>query len=286
MTKKDQELIERYLRNELTEAERTAFEQKLDAGSAFRQEVKMHEQALQAIRLKGREALKDRLRERDKALDGQQKNGSNRNWRWVFLFFAVAALVVVWQWNSSGEKLPEQPQPSGIPSDSLENDTLHSPPQKESNQKQPAVAQKPDADQLFATYFQPYKDESLNPAVRSEDDMDAFDRFILLYLGGKHAEALAAFEKLSPALQRNGNTLFIKANSLLATGKAEEAAAILEQVTANGRTRYPGEARWYLALAYLKKGDRENATAQLKKVAGDAKNARQGAAKKMLTEMQ
>jgi tetratricopeptide (TPR) repeat protein len=298
MEDKDLELIERYYRRELDTTALRVFEDRLAADSDFRQEVELHGKALQAIRLKGRENLKKKLSERPIMPGWHVPRSTGKRHRWWIAALALALVAVLILWLKSEDKNAAPPAPTNLPpADTLvqpadsgtprppivQEDKNPSPTKQLEKQATEPVGK--DSAKLFAAHFQPYRDEAMNPTVRTEESQDAFGRFIELYWEGRYGEALAAFDKLSPALRANDNTLFIKANALLALGRADEAAELLEKISANGQTRYPGEARWYLALAYLKSGKREKAAGLVKEISEDVKNTRHREAKKLLEAM-
>ena len=299
MEDKNLELIERYFRRELDKAALRAFEDRLATDSDFRQEVELHGKALQAIRMKGRENMKKKFRDRPLMPGGNAPRTTGKRRRWWIAALALVLVAVLFVWLKNMDKNPSSlapvtPPPADTLTQPVESETPRPPVAQEDQKPSPAISEqeKPaispagdDSDKLFAAYFQPYRDETMNPTVRSEDSQDAFDRFMLLYWEGKYSEALAAFDQLSSALRGNDNTLFIKANLLLALGRATEATDILEKIIANGKTRYLGDAHWYLALAYLKSGKGEKAADLFKEILEDAKNARHREAKKLLKEL-
>ncbi len=287
MDEKELERIESYLLNDLSEQERAAFEEKMKADAAFRHEVELHSRAIYAAKLKGKELMKERLRQR------KHKGGRShapRNWVGILLLSLLAIFAIFW-WQTTKsdepEKLPENGSISSpadtinsskaLPIDSVQHQQKQSTEdgKAEKHEARPPVAEKKQGtEKLFAQYFQPYRDESLDPSARGdEDEATPFDRFQQAYWEGKHEAALADFEELAPALKSNDNLLFLKANSLLAVGNAKAASAIFEGIIANGRSRFKAEAAWYLALAYLKMGEQKKAGYLLKQLAGDEKNA-------------
>ena len=300
MDEKELERIERYLLNNLTEQERAAFEDKMKADAAFRHEVELHGRAIYAARLKGKELMKERLRQR------KHKGGRShapRNWVAILVLSFLAILAIIWWQTTKSDEPKKLPENGSIPtptdtansSKALPIDSIQQ-PQNQSNEddkaekkdaRPPVAEKKQGTEKLFAQYFQPYRDESLDPSTRSsEDDATPFDRFQQAYWEGKHEAALTAFEELAPSLKNNDNLLFQKANSLLAVGDAKAASAILEKIIANGRSRFRLEAKWYLALSYLKMGEQKKAIPLLKQLAVDEKNARQSDAKKLFEQLE
>ena len=272
------DLIEGYFCNELTPAERGAFEQRLAADPAFRREVEEHGKAMRLVRLQGRQALKARLAERGRQLDAEKaRSGFRLPWR-MPLLAAVLLALAWWFWGrqieSSSTPLPgaeirrDSAETSAPPTPNAVEQAEPKPPAGGRPASPPSVAEPSSSDeQLFATYFRPYRDESLEPAVRGEGESTPEEQFRQLYWEGSYREALAAFEALENASKNNGNLQFLRANCLLATGRAKAAALALENVFRTGRSRFLPEAQWLLALAYLKDGDREKAKALLQQMA-------------------
>lgn len=290
------EQIERYLCNELTSAERAAFEQKMAADEDFRQEVEVYEKTIRLVRLDGRRALQNQLAERGRQLDTEKKMPARRNRRWAALALLALALLAWWFWG----KKTETPRPA-TPSEKPTNDTIQTtaPTQPDTTAQSNPVSEKPrtdsttpskppfakatsQADRLFATYFQPYKDESLEPSVRGEGEATPEENFLQLYWDGKYREALTAFQKMEPASKSKGDLQFLHANCLLATGQAKAAKTVLENL---GRTRFSAEAKWLLALAFLKNGELERAKVQLREIARDADSTRREAAVRLLKDL-
>lgn len=238
MDEKELERIERFLLNDLTEQEKTAFEEKMQTDAAFRHEVELHSRAIHAAKIKGREVMKEQLRQRKPKVGRSHP----RNLAAVLMLSLLAIIAIFW-WQTSKPDEAKNLNENGsisfpkdtansskaLPIDSIQHQQNHS-KEDDKTEKQdarPPVAEKKQVkEKLFAQYFQPYRDESLDPSSRGfEDEMTAFDRFQQAYWKGKHEAALAAFEELAPSLKNNDNLLFLKANSMLAVGDARAASA-------------------------------------------------------------
>lgn len=273
------DLIEGYFRHELTPAERAAFEQRLAADPAFRREVEEYGKAMRLVRLQGRQALKARLAERGRQLDAKKaRSGFRLPWRMALL--ATALLALAWwfrgrQIESSSTPLPgteirREPAEAPTTTPDAAEPAEPKPPAGGRPTSPPSVAEPSSSnEQLFANYFRPYRDESLETAVRGDGEPTPEEQFRQLYWEGRYREALAAFEALENASKNNGNLQFLQANCLLATGQAKEAALALENVLRKGRSRFLPEAQWLLALACLKDGDREKTKALLHQMTED-----------------
>lgn len=289
------ELMERYFSGELTTEEMTAFKERQKTDAAFRQEVEAFEKTIRLVRLEGRKALRSRLAEKGRSLDAEKKIPVRRYRRWVGLAVLAAALTAWWFLG----KKAETPAPSvetpktdtiqttapALPDTPAQNKPASENPRADSAPppKPPVANAASETGRLFAAYFKPYKDESLEPSVRGEGEATPEEIFQQLYWDGKYREALAAFEKMEPASKNKGDLQFLKANSLLALSRAKEAKEVLENL---GRTRFSAEAKWLLALAFLKNGETERAKAQLQKIATDEASPRQASAQSLLREIE
>lgn len=283
MEEKDIKQIERYFRKVLEEKEQAAFERRMAEDAGFAREVQLHGLAMEAIRMEGEALLRARLAQKRKQLDEQSPALARRKWLWALPMVLLGALCI-WQLTrppAPAESAPQVPAPAVPPAPA--RDTLQPAPQP---QEEPAERERTDnsdmEQELFATWFRPYKDESLDPVVRGEGEATPEELFLQLYWEEKYGPALAAFDNLEPESKEKGDLRFLKANALLAVGNAREAIPLLEDAR---RTRFAAERAWLLALAYLKIREHEKAAAQLKKVASDENSPRKEAARRVVEEM-
>lgn len=267
---KDQ--IEKYLSNKFSDAERNAFEQELTSNSTLRRELELHRQALLAIRLKGREQLRQRWLAQPGESEFQEAGSAAARIFRVIIFSIIVISGIIWYWYT--RQAPVNHSDRTYPDTITVKPTYQSPApntledsEKKQQQSTPDIV--PDKEKLFANYFQPYRDESLNPIVRDNSSVptSAFENFRQLYWNSRYPEALISYESLDPVLRENDNLLFLKANLLLATGQSDQSMLILEKIIHNNRSRYIVEAQWYNALCYLRKGDWVVAKKQLLQIA-------------------
>ena len=289
MSEQDLLLIEQYYRNELSEAERLAFEQRMAEDSDFREEALLHQRAMTAIRLYGKELMKKKLQDRPLVTPKPKP----RIWPWMVTTGAVLAVVFgIFWWSEADEKPPLPPQP--VPPPFV--DTLHQPPPPLPTVHPPVAELKPDAKKLFADAFKPFKpsqDETVKSADTSKAQGSGMSRLASLNKlkqlaqEEKYSESLATIEQLPKELQSNAAIMFFKANSLLALGRTDEAAPLFEGIASNQQTAYASYAQWYAALCALKKGDLPRAKKWLRAVASgsDASETQRMEAKSLLEKL-
>lgn len=274
MEDQDQELIERYFRNALSGAERAELERRAVSDAGFRLELEAQRKVRQAVRLQEKKDVLEKLAQRGRELDAREKQNDRRWWLPGSLILLLA-LWAWWQWNGKTAVTKQETPPvlSGQdstqripPPDTPRTTAPPNMPAVKKTENQPPVASQGNRERLFAAHFKPYKDESLEPSLRGDDPPPPPEKFRQLYWDGQYAEALAQFENLPATAKENDNELFIKAESLLATGEADEAVRIFELILNNDRSRYMDAAAWHLALAYLKTGDMNRAKSRLQKI--------------------
>lgn len=128
--------------------------------------------------------------------------------------------------------------------------------------------QKPSTNDLFASYFEPYRNV-VQPLERGNEQQDKKTLAFLAYEKGEYEKAIDLFTDLY-ATTKEPYYLFYKANALLKLEKANEAVPLLIEHLKTKDT-LAEKTTWYLALAYLKLNDKPNARLTLKKVIADGK---------------
>lgn len=287
MEEKDMALIEQYFRNLLNGEEQADFQRRLATDSGFREAVQLHRQAIEAIRIEGEAMLRARLAAKGRELDAQPTRRKDRWWLWALPAMLVCAGAIWWAMpaaltekpvirqnpvSPTSPNLPVETTPSVIPPVKTEPQT---PPQRETREEP----------QVFASWFHPYKDDTLEPSVRGDAEPSPSEVFQQRYWVGDYRAALDAFDALGANAQSNDNLLFLKANCLLATGSAEEAVPLLENIIRNDRSRFTAQAPWYLALSRLESGQEQQARALFQSIAADPNSPRQADAVRLLESL-
>ena len=111
----------------------------------------------------------------------------------------------------------------------------------------------PGPDELFAQYFSVYEvpDEMIRASTEPERRA-----FLSAYVAGEYELAISTFDRLKPPADLDR---LVYGVSYLAIGRPVGGMGALMAVTDHGES-LSAQARWYLALAYLKMDDRENAS--------------------------
>jgi tetratricopeptide (TPR) repeat protein len=124
---------------------------------------------------------------------------------------------------------------------------------------------RPGADEtLFRQYFDPYPGNQ--PVVRGAAT-DAPSQAMLLYQSRDYRGALAGYEDLLRQRPNDPAARFYAGLCQLALGRSADAIAHFEEVKKAGAGEFERPAEWYLALAYLRNRDVEQARARLTAIA-------------------
>ncbi|MBL7798439.1 MAG: tetratricopeptide repeat protein [Saprospiraceae bacterium] len=277
-----QELIERYFDGTLSTEEQADVRRQMAGDPAFRAEVELHGLALAAIRQEATARLRARLAQKGRELDDPVA-GETRRRRWwpaATGVLLVAVLLLAWWFWKPAAEAPIPPPPPAPEIQSVPPVQTAPAPARPAEPARPAVA---DTRRLFAGAFRPYRDDSLDPAVRGTREGDTPpERIERLYWEGDCRALVALFDSLDTRARDDDDLQFRRANCLLDMGRSKEAAKILESVIRNDRSRFVGQAYWYLALAYLHAGDLRETKVLLRRISADSSAARQPEARKLL----
>ncbi len=267
----DLNLIERYLANDLSEKERADFEQRRKEDALFNQEIADYENAKEALMIKQRDELRLKIKGWDQDLDAPKQDVINPK-KFRHFWLAIAAILVLalllW-WFKFTPDHPAVP----VNTDGKDSLTIDKPnvvdsisPPKEKPEDQKEKEHQPDmADaakkgaELFADNFTPYKDKSMSPVSRGDNDLSPIDQFRTYYWNGRYKEAIKVFSTLGPQYQNNDNLRFVYANAVAVEGDYEVAQLELVNIINHKKSIYLDEAQWYLGLLYMQQGDMTNA---------------------------
>lgn len=277
---------EAYLNGELQGEALSHFEAELARNPNLREEVELLRPLVRDLR---RAAITRKVEA------AERNRRARRHMRLVVILLSIMLLIGllgIWWWRQgSAKKSQQQPlnfqQDTLLPADEKPVQQQADLPVKPENNNLLKTNRKknPDNARLFAAWFRPYQSETLEPSSRGHVELSPSEQFQSLYWQNNYRDALAAFENLGPSAKNNDNLLFLRANCLLAAGQANEAATLLEGIVQRDRSRFKAEAKWYLALSYLKMGKTSETRNLLRSIATEPGAARQPDAEKLLKEM-
>ncbi len=224
MEEVDIHLIERYLVNEMTPEERSRLESRAQSDPSFRKEMEAYQAVVEGLKMQDSKSLKARLKNLEQIRDKQTRVftiGKNRNW-WI----AAAAVLLV---GFLGWKFLFSFFDPGLKGGSN--------------------------DQLYAEYFSPFRQDMTEPLEKGGENLSALEQFNVNYWNARYDLAISGFNAIDSTLKQNDNLKFRYANALIAVDQLDQAQAILEHIISNRQSQYSTEAKWYLGLIALKKGD-------------------------------
>ncbi len=139
---------------------------------------------------------------------------------------------------------------------------------------------KPGVQQLFADYYKPYPNVI---TVKGSNDK-LLSAGMYYYDIAKYDSAIMFYDKILEDSAQNSEVLFYKGICLLATDKPDEATGIFNEITQDNKSLFKDQAKWYLALAYLKTGNSVKAKEVLSNISKGSSNYEK--AKKLLRQLE
>ncbi|MDY8136869.1 tetratricopeptide repeat protein [Aquimarina sp. 2201CG5-10] len=134
---------------------------------------------------------------------------------------------------------------------------------------------------LFAENFEPYRNV-ITPIVRGENNDTPEAIAFISYESKNYEKASSQFNELFKNTKRPYFLLY-QANSLLASGDTKKAIPLLKQhIELNDQLST--RSKWYLALAYLKDGQKKNAISLLEQIVA-LESFKKGSAEALLKKL-
>jgi tetratricopeptide (TPR) repeat protein len=222
----DIELIEKYFDAELDDTEQQAFVEKLNADLAFQRLVQQERALINAIRYEGISKDLRYLKQIETSLQGPNQRATRRTW----LYLAAAAVV------------------------SIIALTIFILP-----------TFRPSTDQLFQAYFVAYPN-MFEPTLRdnSQPTGDRRTEAFKAYEEKDYSRAATLFSELLTQEQEPG-VLLLLGNANLILGNTDEAMQNFS-ILSSEFDELDMQAKWYLSLCYLKRGDIDQAKKMLKEL--------------------
>ncbi|MEK6476868.1 tetratricopeptide repeat protein [Catalinimonas sp. 4WD22] len=239
------DLIDRYCRGSLSEAEKRDFEQKMNQNPGLKEEVEQHADLIKGMQHHFSSELKSRLKESDQASKGSK---GSKSYRRIFLnSLAVAATISLF--FVLGYVLMDNASPEA----------------------------------LYQTHYQAYPN-IVNPVERSASaESSELNNAMRAYEQGDYQEAVTLFEQAEEPLSTSYE--FYLAISYLELANYQNAVELLKKVEQSEVEAYHYPALWYQGMAYLVQKDTENAKQILKQLSESGDNYYSTKASELLQEL-
>ncbi|AXG70646.1 type III secretion low calcium response chaperone LcrH/SycD [Kordia sp. SMS9] len=216
-----EELIQKYIQDSLSEAEKTQFEALLQDDLTFAKKVAEHENIHKAIKAAEKQQLKSHLQQLETTQSEQKplRTPFQKNTRLaiavvLLLFFGLMGNYIIQQANVN--------------------------------------------ENLYATYFEPYPN-ALQPVTRGQNDSDLLSIATQAYEAKNYEKAIETFDLIQAGFDNPSTEIsFYKAMSLLNLGNEQESLDILREIK-HRKTRFTPQIYWYGALIHVKFEENEKA---------------------------
>jgi hypothetical protein len=220
---KNIELIEAFLKGDLAGAELADFEMRRKADPDFDQQVTDYTLIMKEIRSTQELAFLDKLSTWEKGIEATEKKGKVVPMGWILSIAATVSVLAIVTFVIFNEFSGEN------------------------------------TEQLFVTYFQPYKD------VISERSLDAgsLQEGMNLYNGGNYRQAIPQLRNYLSEKPGDVAAQCYLATSYLASDSVGRAKQMFESLIRDDDGLYKEIAQWNLTLIYLKENETELFTSAL-----------------------
>lgn len=231
---KQLETIEKYLEGELTEAERSAFEQEIANDPELAEHIRLHQQLEHSLSNREEIEVEQQLESIIAAIDLEKEAPADESpttsksipWGRILSLAAAVTVIAVGTWI-----------------------LLSSGPQS--------------SKELYAMHYNAYDGSA---ELRSENGIpkslltEAFDT----YNNREFTKAIGSFEEILELSPGNPRAHFYLAICFLETGKPDQAKTSLQVVIDEGQNLYLSQAHWYMGMACLQQEDTTCVKEQLK----------------------
>jgi len=234
--------IERYNAGEMDEAEKEWFRKELEGNEKLRREVELRNRT--DVILKDRDIMNLRnklnaIEKRRKAPVPEAKPGKLLNIRYAA---AIASLVII----GSIAVLSRG---------------------------------KPDSDAIISRYYKPYEVATISRSVNMATNSDNFRLAVEYYNVRDYRNAAIYFSRVLEDDPGDMHTELLNGISNFETQNYPEASGSFSKVIEDNNNFYIDHAQWYLALCYIKTGEKEKAVNQLATIEDSRTIYRKGAKK-------
>ena len=295
MQESDLDLIEKYILNLLDDKTKSEFEIRLKSDKALQRELDAYTLAIQSFRTSQKPDIRNHLIELENKIKRKETLIETvKYFLWSVLVIAIAFLMyknfIGDQTHNVSNDLKKQGQ-EGIKAIESEGSSKMESIHMADSIKIMPKSQKKDAERnnnankkLYAMYFKPYADHSLNTETRG-GNYDVMDRYYDAYLSNNFEKTIIIFDSLSQVMQENDNILFIEAIALMGTKEMEDSGKKLTTIIRNNKSRYLMQAEWFLALNFLYKNQIEKSGNLLLQIKNSRNHPYQKNAEKLFEEI-
>ena len=229
--------IDRYLRKELSDQERTTFEAQMERDLRLRDRVNEMQASIELIRAHGKDELRAAFaemdaEEADSATVVPVSNARQGTWFIIAKWAAAAAAILLAGFWFLSKSTAEPPQLVG----------------------------------LFEEYFNPFPNIS-DPLVR--DDQGNNNKLMRLYDQQDYVTFIQSAEKIA---NPSDTTLAYLVSARLATGQINKAEVALNRLSKVQNLRFRQTADWYKLMLALKRNDAEAARDQASLIVADERH--------------
>lgn len=219
-TKFDIDMIDRYLEGRLNKEDLILFEERLKSDPEFAQDLEIHKMAINAVFVHGRDELKQKLND-------IHDNRIKKTITMRVSYRVAASIAAVFLISSVVFYL--------------------------------TANRTPNYSKLFDESFVPYQDMiSQQSRGDNSENKPLINDAMKYYNEKKFDKAILLFDKIVKNKQSNDAVIYYYGISCLGSKENNIAIELLSQLSVNPGSMFFEQAKWYLALAYLYKQDKEN----------------------------
>ncbi len=220
--------IERYISGEMNNAEKEWFQKELDGNEQLRKELLLRKRTDNVLKDRDIMALRNKLSgiEKKRAAEVLSQDRTRKKRSYLNYAATIAGVIII-----LGIALISGKKPN--------NDAIIS--------------------KYYSTYVPPAPQRSL--AIKANDN---YIMGLKCYNEGEYAEAIDLFSKVPTDDIKYIDAVFLCGISCCETGEFKEAEQSFQQVIMDNENYYMEDAKWNLALCYIKTGKSDLAFNQLK----------------------
>lgn len=142
----------------------------------------------------------------------------------------------------------------------------------------------PNTQDLFDQNFKAYPNELVH-IERGDENLNSLQKTMLKYQNGDFTAALIDFENILNT-NPNNEIKFYTAITHMAAGDSDQGLMIFRNLAMDKQFKYLHAVNWYKALAYLKRGDIEDAKKDLKAIVDSDQRYQRSNAEKLLATLE